>query len=239
MVPFSAGPPHDGVERVAQDDVDRHAVAPGVVDRHGGVLQSDRAVGKDAERLALDLGVSVRHSHRRLLVAVGDELGALVAAVIDHRFVEAAEARPRVGANVFEAQGLDNVHHEIRAGPPLGERVDFRRPVGLGRRHHGYGTGRLCRLGVRRLARRHQRRGADDGSVSQEVATVNGRLLQFLPHNFNPQPDCFDPQGLSPRPTRSQSITAAAKQADESPLAPAVSRDYDCSGCGIPAQSKN
>ena len=43
-----------GVAVVADDQVDRHAVAPGVVERHRGVLQADGAVRHHGERLALD-----------------------------------------------------------------------------------------------------------------------------------------------------------------------------------------
>ena len=69
--PLHARRPHRRVERVAEDDVDRHAIAPRVVDRHRRVLQPDRPVRHDRERLALDLGVAVRHRHRRLFVAAG------------------------------------------------------------------------------------------------------------------------------------------------------------------------
>ena len=44
------------------------------------------------------------------------DLGHLVPAVIDERFVDAAEAGAGIGGDVFEAQALDDVDHEIRAG---------------------------------------------------------------------------------------------------------------------------
>ena len=80
-----------GIAEISEDDVDRHAVAKRVVNRHGGVLQADRAVHADEQRLAFDLGVAVAHGDGGLFVAAGDEFGHLVAAVIDQRFVEAAE----------------------------------------------------------------------------------------------------------------------------------------------------
>ena len=42
--PFDARAPHRRIERVAEHHVDRHAIAPRVVDRHRRVLQADRAV---------------------------------------------------------------------------------------------------------------------------------------------------------------------------------------------------
>ena len=55
-----------GVEVVAADHDDRHAVAPGVVDRHRRVLQADGAVAEHHHRLAFDLEVAVRHRDRRI-----------------------------------------------------------------------------------------------------------------------------------------------------------------------------
>ena len=85
VVPFSiSGVPHRGVQGVADDDINRHAVAICVVDRHGGVLQSDRALSEHAQRLALNLGIAVAHGDRRLFMTTGDELGFRLPAVIDH-----------------------------------------------------------------------------------------------------------------------------------------------------------
>src|SRR5262249_44267106 len=44
MHPFSAGRALIGLDDVAAEDNDRHAVAPGVVHRHGRVLEADHAV---------------------------------------------------------------------------------------------------------------------------------------------------------------------------------------------------
>ena len=58
-----------GVDGVADHHEDRHAVASGVVERHRGVLQADRAVRQRQHRLAFDLGIAVRHRDRHFLVA--------------------------------------------------------------------------------------------------------------------------------------------------------------------------
>ena len=71
--PLGAGQALVGVDDIAAHDVDRHAIAPGVVDRHGGVLQPDHAVADHRHRLAFDLGVAVRHRDRDLLVRAGED----------------------------------------------------------------------------------------------------------------------------------------------------------------------
>ena len=114
--PLDARPPQRRVERVAGQDVDRHAVAVGVVDRHRRVLHADRAVTQRRHRLALGLEVAVGHRHRRLFVQAGDELGRCVAAVVDDRLVDAAEARAGIGGDELEVQRLDHVDHEVAAG---------------------------------------------------------------------------------------------------------------------------
>jgi hypothetical protein len=54
-------------------------------------------------------------------VTARDELGILVAGVVDHRFVQTAETRTRHCAHVFEVERFENVHHEVGAGAVDGE----------------------------------------------------------------------------------------------------------------------
>ena len=75
-------------------------------------------------RLAFDLEVAVRHGDRRLLVAAGDELRRRVAAVVDERLVDAAEARAGVGRDVLEVERLEDVDHEVAARPIGRQRLD-------------------------------------------------------------------------------------------------------------------
>ena len=107
------------------------------------MLQADGAVRHDHHRLAFDLGVAVRHGDRRFFVAAGEQLGVLVAAVVDEGFVQAAEAGAGIGGDVFEAERLDDVDHEVGAGAVGG--VD----VGARRRRAGFG-GDLAGGGQRR-----------------------------------------------------------------------------------------
>ncbi len=101
------------------------------------MLQANRAVRHHHHRLTFDLEVPVGHRDRRFFVAAGEQLGRLVAAVIDERFVDAAESGAGVGGDVLEAQGLDDVDHEVGARAIRGPHVD------VGRRRGGLGSGLL------------------------------------------------------------------------------------------------
>ena len=162
--PLHSRRPQRRVERVAEHQVDRHAIAPRVVEGHRRVLQSDRPVRHHRERLPLDLEVAVRHGHRRLFVHAGDQFRLLVAAVVDHRLVEAAEAGAWVGADVLEAERLDRVHHEVGAGAAAGERFRLGRGW-LGRRRR-WRWGR----GLRNGAGRRGHGGADCRRPAHELA---------------------------------------------------------------------
>ncbi len=115
--PFDAAAAFGGVRNVAGDDEHGRLVAIGVVDGHGGVLDADRSMRADQRGLAFDLGVAVGRGHRALFVHEGDELGIAVAAVIDHRFMDAAEAGAGRGEQVFKAEGFEDVDHVVRARP--------------------------------------------------------------------------------------------------------------------------
>jgi hypothetical protein len=163
VVPFGSRPPLVGVEAVADDHEHRHAVTPGVVQRHRSVLQADGAVRHYRHRLAARLGVAVRHAHRRLFVQTGEQLRLGIAAVVDERFVQAAEARARVGGDVFEAERLDDVDHEVRARA-LDDDVPWQQLLGLalgfrGLRYYGGGGGSG---------------GGGSGAGLEEIATFHG-----------------------------------------------------------------
>ena len=145
VVPLGAAPDRR-VGVVAEDHVHRHAIAPRVVDRHRRMLQADRPVRHHRKRFALRLEVGVRHRHRRLFVAAGEELGTPVAAVVDERFVQPAEARARVRADVVEPERLEHVDHEVGAAALV-----FAQHLDVGRRR-GFGRQRHRRPGFWRLA---------------------------------------------------------------------------------------
>ncbi len=94
------------------DDEDRHAVDIGVVDRHAGVQQADEVVQDHRHRLAGRLGVAVRDLHGDLLV-IAQHHRRLVAAVIDQRVVQPAEARTRIERDEREAVALDQVDDDV------------------------------------------------------------------------------------------------------------------------------
>jgi len=56
------------------------------------MLQADRAMAKRHQRLAGDLEIAVRHADRGFLVRASEKFRHLVAAVIDQRLVDGAEA---------------------------------------------------------------------------------------------------------------------------------------------------
>ena len=112
-----------GVEGVAGEDEHRHAVAERVVDRHRGMLQTDRAVHAGEQRLVLDLGVAVRDRDRGFLVRGGELFRRDVVAVVDDGFVQALEARGAGRGEIFEAQALEHIEHEVRARRRLRDRT--------------------------------------------------------------------------------------------------------------------
>ena len=83
VVPFDPRPAQFGGHGVADDDIDRHAIAPGIVERHGGVMQANRPMREDAERLSFDFVITMAHRDRDFLMRAGEEFGILVAAIID------------------------------------------------------------------------------------------------------------------------------------------------------------
>ena len=135
MGPFHVAAPERSVGNVADDHIHRHAVGIGVVDCHRGMLQSDRAMGHDHHRLAFDLRVSVCHRDRRLFMAAGQQLRRLVATVIDDRLMQRTERRSWIRGDIFDAQRLDGIQHEVRSGPVGRVNIDAR----------GRGTRLRCR----------------------------------------------------------------------------------------------
>ena len=156
--------PMRGVEVVAAHDDDRHAVAPGVVDRHRGVLQADRAVAERQQRLAGDLEVAVRHADRGFLMRAGEELRHLVAAVVDQRLVDAAEARSAVRRQIFDVERLDDIDHEIGAG-------DAADAIAVGLAALPVSAAIVCAVG-----------GSADGRRAARGAGGNGRIRGLRRH---------------------------------------------------------
>ncbi len=94
------------------DDEDRHAIDIGVVDRHAGVQKPDQVVQDHGHRGAARLGVAVGDLHRDLFV-LAQHHGRLVAAVIDQRIVQAAEACARIERDEGKAVALDQVDNDV------------------------------------------------------------------------------------------------------------------------------
>jgi hypothetical protein len=178
MHPFSAGAALVGLDDIAAHDDDGHPVAPGVVHRHRGVLQANHAVANHGHRLALDLGVALRHMDRDFLVRTGQDFRPGVAAVIDDRFMKPAETRGAIHGEIVDVECLEDIDHEIPATRTLAD--------GVRRRRHGFGRSQLrsrrlrlhpffveaCCCRIRARGRRGQRGGASQCRAFEEIASV-------------------------------------------------------------------
>ncbi len=189
-----SGIARERVQIVGDDDIHRHAIAKRVVDGHRSMLQANRAVRKNAQRLALDLGIAMSHGHRRLFVTAGDELGILVAGVVDHRFVQPSETRTRHRANVLEVERLEDVHHEVGTGAVDGKHfAGCRRRIALHGREGECARRRgRCRRRGLRGQRACTRKGAGSRRYSlKELSPSDGSLFPsrhvFLPRRCHPE----------------------------------------------------
>ncbi len=115
----------------------RHAVAPGIEDRHGAVHQADIGMHRGSHRLAGDLGIAVRDGDGALLVQAEQHLRPLVAEVIDDAVVEAAIAGARIERDVGHAGGAQRVGRDIAAESG---RIDAGRHRPVDRSDVGVGT---------------------------------------------------------------------------------------------------
>src|SRR5262249_4486169 len=68
----------------------RNAITPSVVNRHGRMLETNRAMDQRHDRLARRLEVAVTHGDAGFLVRAGEEFRHRVLAVIDQGFVNPA-----------------------------------------------------------------------------------------------------------------------------------------------------
>ena len=104
-----------GFQSISDHHIHGNTIAEGIVDAHDGVLQADRAVPAHHRGLAFDLGVAVRHGRPGLFMHYEDVLGVLVAAIVYDGFLY-----PRAPAGqaeeVFEAEGFEDVNHEVGTG---------------------------------------------------------------------------------------------------------------------------
>ena len=116
---------------------DRRAVAPGIEDRHAGMLQTDDVVQPGRHDLTRRAGIAVGQRHRDLFVRAHDDFGPFTGLEVNDRVVEAAVARARIQRDVFNAQIAQHFDHEIgavlrSAFPPDPRRPDFRIALRLG-----------------------------------------------------------------------------------------------------------
>ena len=114
--PVDPRPPLGGVDRSGGAEHDhRHAVAPGVEERHGGVHQADIGMHRRRHRLAGDLGVAVRDGDRAFLVQAEQHLRPLIAEIIDQTVVQTAIAGARIERDIGDVERAQRVGHHVAA----------------------------------------------------------------------------------------------------------------------------
>ncbi len=194
--------PVRGIEIIAAHDDDRYPIAPGVVDRHGGVLQTDGAMDERQQRLARHLEIAVPHGHCGFLMHAGEEFRHLVLTVVDQRLVDGAIARGGIGGQILDVERLDHVDHEVGTGDAADPRQVLRdagfrrsnvhrgRQRGRPRRRRRGGSGRLRgRLRSRRGHRSGRTRHRDAGE-ELAAADIGTPIISF--HGFLPLNACRD-----------------------------------------------
>ena len=92
--PVDPGPAFDGIDRTGgAEHHHRHAIAPGVEHRHGGVHQPDVGMYRAHHRLAGHLGIAMGDGDGCFLVQTEQHLRLRIAEIIDDAVVQAAIAR--------------------------------------------------------------------------------------------------------------------------------------------------
>ena len=121
-----------------------------------------------------------------ILVHAGDDF-RFVVAVIDDGFVQAAVARSAIDRQIFDAERIEDIDHEIAAARGLIHRI--------GRRRHGLGgdlpwtrNGSLAYLrvsgeGVDGRRRNDCGRGAGDARAFEEITAAGIRRTAALRHD--------------------------------------------------------
>ncbi len=158
MDPVDPRPALGRIHRTGRaQDHHRHAVAPGIEDRHGGVEQADIGMHRGRHRLVGDLGVALRDRDRDLLVQAEQHLRLLVAEIVDDRIVQAAIAGAGIERDIGDIQRTQGFGDDVAAPAGSVGGGQFHRPVELAQRGMGRIRGRAVG-GVRRrlgLCSRH------------------------------------------------------------------------------------
>jgi hypothetical protein len=103
--PVDPRPAPDRVDRTGRtEDEDRHAVAPGIEDRHAGVQEADIGMDGGRHRTPGDLCVAVRDRDRALLVQAQQQLRPFIAERIDDRVMQPAIAGAGVDRDVRDVE---------------------------------------------------------------------------------------------------------------------------------------
>ena len=118
MDPVDPRPALRGIDRPGgAEHEDRHAVAPGVEDRHRRVHQPDIAVHDRAHRAAGRLGIAVRDRDRVLLVQTQQHLRVAVAEQVDEAVVQPAIGGAGVQRDIGQVKFAQ--HQRDRVAAPV------------------------------------------------------------------------------------------------------------------------
>ena len=114
--PVDPGTPLGGVPRPGRtQDQHRHAVAPGVENRHARVHEADVRMHHRPHHPAGRLGVALRDRHGGFLVQAQQHLRARIAEVVDDAVVQAAVARAGVEREVGDIEGAQHRGDRVAA----------------------------------------------------------------------------------------------------------------------------
>src|SRR5262245_61147951 len=116
MNPVDPWPPYNGIDRSrgAKDD-NRHAIAPGVEDRHGRVHKPDVRMHGGRHRPAGHLGIAMGDRHRAFLMQAQQHLRLFVAQIIDQAVVQPAVARAWIERDVRDIGRAQRIRDDIAA----------------------------------------------------------------------------------------------------------------------------
>src|SRR5207302_6465154 len=116
MYPVDPWPAFDRIDRTRRaQDQHRHAITPGVKDRHGGVKQAYVGMQCYRHRLPGHLGITVRDRDRVLLVQAQKYLRIAIAEIVDEAVVQAAEARAGNERDIGQRERAQRVGDDVAA----------------------------------------------------------------------------------------------------------------------------
>ena len=91
----------------------RCAIAPGVEDRHAGMLQAHHVVQAGRHNLSGGARITVSDRHCNLFMGAHDHFRAFARLEVDHRIMQAAITRAGVERDIFDPQFAQHLDHQV------------------------------------------------------------------------------------------------------------------------------